>query len=99
MIYHWTDSSNNIFVRHDSVEQARKLFELSCTARSTLRKRCAFVLTEEPKELSDSLGYIFDRKLGDKTKDIYFFDCVNVQMYLSKGYKPKPIKPLFTDEN
>ncbi len=89
MIYWWNQNSDNIFIRHDSVQQARELFELSCTVRSPLRERALFVRCQDPIELPDSLGYIIDRKLGDRARDIYFFDGSDIAIYLSKGYIPK----------
>jgi hypothetical protein len=99
MIFHWNQNEDNIFVRCDSIEKARELFKSSCSVRSPLRERCLFVLLEDPVILPDELGYIIDRKLGDKCKDIYFFNVDNVQLYLSVGYEPKKaVMKIFDDE-
>lgn len=98
-LYHWEQNGSNVFVRHDSISEARELFKASCSVRSPLRDKCLFVLLEDPTQVPDALGYIIDRKLGDKSRDIYFHDCVNVQLYLSKGYVPvKAVMKILDDE-
>lgn len=99
MIYHWQQGNDNIFVRCDSVTEAREIFNKSCSVRSPLRERALFVRCQDPVELPDSLGYIIDRKLGDRCKDIYFFNGTDIAIYLSKGYEPvKATLPVYEED-
>ena len=92
MLLHYHNEKDNIFFRVETKEECKTLFEQFCSVRSTLRQR---VTLEECKveSLSEDLGFMIQSILGNK-KHFYRYDGRGVLLYLSKGYKPKPLEKL-----
>lgn len=96
-IYHFKSvvGEHHFYARAKSKERAIELISLSCGSHNSSVGKAWKETSKIPCNiLNDSLGYLIDRKLGNK-KEIFFCDIDQIRLYVTEGFEPKEKKSIF----